>query len=311
MMELLYKKKIIRDFLSLFTENYWKQLITSIVEYGIINFKKHHNIASLTPDEIIQIVESLKKDENLEDKKKLNNILSLQKSKTKSRSKSKDTDIKSSTKLIKKDSIPISNYKTSKTPSRESSVKSNLKTTKSIKTNLNKLKPQLERTNSIKLKSKLNNLSSDIDNDRIHSNRLNSKNPPKKTIITNKPKVNNNEIIEQININKLKEKRNKRNTSDLNNLSNSIINQQNISHQEESVSTNSISKASSKKFLNVESKIKSALLKDKQNYLSMKQDDTNSVKDINSKASLLSLEERLNGLTQKINDKTLINYQLK
>ncbi len=62
MIEMLYKKKIIRDFLSLFTENYWKQLIVSIVEYGIINFKKHHNIAALTPEEIIQVVEILKKE---------------------------------------------------------------------------------------------------------------------------------------------------------------------------------------------------------------------------------------------------------
>ncbi len=69
---MLYKKKIIRDFLSLFTENYWKQLVSVILEYGIINFKKHHNIASLTPEEIIAIVESLKKDENLSDKKKIN-----------------------------------------------------------------------------------------------------------------------------------------------------------------------------------------------------------------------------------------------
>ena len=65
MIELLYKKKIIRDFLSLFTENHWKQLISSLVEFGIINLKKQHKIASLTAEEIIQIVENLKQGENL------------------------------------------------------------------------------------------------------------------------------------------------------------------------------------------------------------------------------------------------------
>jgi hypothetical protein len=78
MIEMLYKKKIIRDFLSLFTENYWKQLISCILEYGIINFKKHHNIASLTPEDIIAVVESLKKEENLVDKKRTNLIISNQ-----------------------------------------------------------------------------------------------------------------------------------------------------------------------------------------------------------------------------------------
>ena len=65
MIEVLYKKKIIRDFLSLFTENYWKQLIGYMLEYSIITFKKHHNIASLTPEDIMGIIDKMKKDENL------------------------------------------------------------------------------------------------------------------------------------------------------------------------------------------------------------------------------------------------------
>ena len=40
-----------------------------------INFKKHHNIASLTPEEIFQVVETFKKEENLTEKKKTNNVL--------------------------------------------------------------------------------------------------------------------------------------------------------------------------------------------------------------------------------------------
>lgn len=121
---MLYKKKIIRDFLSLFTENYWKQLISCILEYGIINFKKHHNIASLIPEEIIAIVESLKKEENLVDKKKSNIIIKnqfanpntkisnkLNSSKnnvSRSRSKSNSSN-KDSNKLLKNNALSLLN----------------------------------------------------------------------------------------------------------------------------------------------------------------------------------------------------------
>jgi len=70
MLELLCKKKTIRDFLSLFTENYWKQLITSMLEYGIIIFSKHHKVATLIPEDLIAIVEKLKVGEDVHDKKK-------------------------------------------------------------------------------------------------------------------------------------------------------------------------------------------------------------------------------------------------
>ena len=64
MIEQLYKKKIIRDFLSLFTENKWKTLISSILEYGILKLKKNYNIASLTADDILNLIEDVKKAEN-------------------------------------------------------------------------------------------------------------------------------------------------------------------------------------------------------------------------------------------------------
>jgi len=104
MIELLYKKKIIRDFLSLFTENHWKQLISSLVEFGIINLKKQHKITSLTAEEIIQIVENLKQRENLieiKPKMTINKILNknasqkgANTSESRSRSKSKKSDQK-------------------------------------------------------------------------------------------------------------------------------------------------------------------------------------------------------------------------
>lgn len=70
MLENLCKRKIIRDFLSLFTENYWKQLVATMLEYGIIMFNKHHKVASLTPEDIISLIEKLKLDENVNEKKR-------------------------------------------------------------------------------------------------------------------------------------------------------------------------------------------------------------------------------------------------
>ena len=71
MMEILYKKKVIRDFLSLYNEKYWTQLVSHVLEYGIILFKKKYTISALAPDDIYQIVENFKKDENIYDKKPL------------------------------------------------------------------------------------------------------------------------------------------------------------------------------------------------------------------------------------------------
>ena len=72
-MEILYKKKVIRDFLSLYNENTWIPLITHICEYGIILFKKKYAIASLNPQDIYRIIENFKADEHIYDKKtKLN-----------------------------------------------------------------------------------------------------------------------------------------------------------------------------------------------------------------------------------------------
>ena len=61
-MEILYKKKVIRDFLSLYNENTWIPLITHICEYGIILFKKKYAIASLNPQDKYRIIENLLKD---------------------------------------------------------------------------------------------------------------------------------------------------------------------------------------------------------------------------------------------------------
>ena len=84
MLEKLYKKKVIRSFLSLYSEKYWTQLVSHILEYGIILFKKKYTVSALSPEDICQIVESLKKDEHIYDNiktlKKTNNSKSSRQS---------------------------------------------------------------------------------------------------------------------------------------------------------------------------------------------------------------------------------------
>lgn len=99
MMEILYKKKVIRDFLSLYNEKYWTQLVSHVLEYGIILFKKKYTISALSPDDIYQIVENFKKDENIYDKKPLKKKTTSRptsKNKTSFSSRSKEKNILSS-----------------------------------------------------------------------------------------------------------------------------------------------------------------------------------------------------------------------
>lgn len=56
MIDQLYKKKTIRDFLSLFSDNKWNQLISITLEYGILMLKSNHNLASLSIDDINNFV---------------------------------------------------------------------------------------------------------------------------------------------------------------------------------------------------------------------------------------------------------------
>ena len=56
MIEILYKRKIIRDFLSLFSDLKWNQLIIHTLEYGILQLKQKCSLASLSIDDIINLV---------------------------------------------------------------------------------------------------------------------------------------------------------------------------------------------------------------------------------------------------------------
>lgn len=61
MLDALYKKKIIRDYLSLYPESKWKALIGYTLEFAVLTLKANHKLASLSFDDIIKITEDLKK----------------------------------------------------------------------------------------------------------------------------------------------------------------------------------------------------------------------------------------------------------
>ena len=56
MIEILYKRKTIRDFLSLFSDTKWNQLIIHTLEYGILQLKLRSNLASLSIEDIMNLV---------------------------------------------------------------------------------------------------------------------------------------------------------------------------------------------------------------------------------------------------------------
>lgn len=65
MLDKLYKNKTIRDFLSFYPEAKWVELVTLVLEYGIITFKKHHNCATMTIEDISSVIEVFKNDNNI------------------------------------------------------------------------------------------------------------------------------------------------------------------------------------------------------------------------------------------------------
>jgi hypothetical protein len=228
MIEVLYKKKIIRDFLSLFTENYWKQLIGYMLEYGIITFKKHHNIASMSPEDITQIIDKMKRDENLEEKKMTNLLVS------RSISKDKNVLVKSQSRTQIGSKIAPKTPQRSITPQRDNKLSNKLR----LKTNSDD-----DSKNKTK-KPILTKLNESDNESRIKSNRA-KKESNNKIVTTSKPKQKFG-LLEQANLNKLKEKRNK-----------SLIRSK--------TNTDDESKKP-KLYNNVESRIKSAVEKDKKTF---------------------------------------------
>lgn len=98
MIEILYKKKLIRDFLSLFNQDKWRNIVVCLVEYSIIMMKRSNiNISILSYEDLINLVEQYKIEMKIIDKPVLskNNFKgckSLSNSKSKSKSKTNYQD---------------------------------------------------------------------------------------------------------------------------------------------------------------------------------------------------------------------------
>lgn len=70
-MEEFYKKKVVRDFLALFSESKWKNLCVLCIEYGILLLKKNYQVSSLSMDDIEQFVDDLIQEDAKKTKKNL------------------------------------------------------------------------------------------------------------------------------------------------------------------------------------------------------------------------------------------------
>ena len=73
-MEEFYKKKIIRDFLTLFSESKWKNLCILCMEYGILMLKQKYQISSLSMEDIEEFVNDLIEEESKKNQKNLKKL---------------------------------------------------------------------------------------------------------------------------------------------------------------------------------------------------------------------------------------------
>ena len=136
----LFKRRIIRDFLSLFSESYWKELIALLLEYGIIEFNKNYKISTLTPEDIINNIEKIKKEENIKLKKNT------------------DTRVKSLEKNIKMPEIFQENRTNSKNQKSNSRINSTNKNSKNSNQNENIKSFNIQETGNEISYSNLDNL---------------------------------------------------------------------------------------------------------------------------------------------------------
>jgi len=180
MLERLCKQKIIRDFLSLFTENLWKQLITSLLEYGIIIFNRHHKVATLSPEDIIGLIEKIKIDENIHDKKKTG-------SKQKFLNQNNNINLDDEKKSEEKIKIDKPNLQENKgTGSISKKIDSRTNSTSSKKSKKFNFEPNIKMRNS-----KINNYNSEYKNDKLKIRDLSNDNKSlKQSNISNISSVN-------------------------------------------------------------------------------------------------------------------------
>ena len=73
-MEEFYKKKIIRDFLTLFSESKWKNLCILCMEYGVLMLKQKYQVSSLSMEDIEEVVNDLIEEETKKNQKNLKKL---------------------------------------------------------------------------------------------------------------------------------------------------------------------------------------------------------------------------------------------
>lgn len=225
MMEILYKKKVIRDFLSLYSEKYWTQLVSHILEYGIILFKKKYTISALSPEDIFEIVENFKKELNIYDKKIIKkNTSSRSTSKNKntfsSRSKEKNLISNSSSKSKTGSSKNIFKPKGSASIGKKNTIDKDRFSTSNTKNKANNIST-FSRKSQTPSKQKQNEMLFKFNNSHLNT----SKN---KNITSEKPKSKSKQRINQYGLNNPPNSRKTILTLTNSNLNNSI-NKNNIS----------------------------------------------------------------------------------
>lgn len=357
MMETLYKKKVIRDFLSLYTDNYWIQLVSHLLEYGIILFKKKNNISSMSPDDIFQTIEKFKKNQGIYDAKTKERKSSK---KAKETSKNKLSRSRSGSINCKKQDVSFSkragtnsrvdNNKTksrrkpstskdssssvikprSQTPNKDKGMfKFTNQNTKTKNLNIN----NMNKNNSDKAKLNKTNSNSNINHNisvlNTHSNmRLNTAESNKEKSKEKNGHINKLAMSNKKQIgNALKTNNKSKESSSLKDITNS--NKENKDNQSMQTHPNKLinfdnkgdlANAELKQKIKPESKIKILIENDKKKYQEMKHssqvvtDKLNSTsinKDVIQKdSSIISLEDKLNGLTQKLSkiNSSIDNY---
>ena len=226
MMEILYKKKVIRDFLSLYSEKYWTQLVSHILEYGIILFKKKYTISALSPEDIFEIVENFKKELNIYDKKIIKkNTSSRPTSKNKNTfsSRSKEKNLMSSSSSKSKTGSSAKNIfkpKSSVSIGKKNTIDKDRPSTSNNKNKTNNIST-LSRKSQTPSKQKQNEMMFKFNNSHLNT----SKN---KNITSEKPKSKSKSRINQSALNNPPNSRKTILTLTNSNLNNSI-NKNNIS----------------------------------------------------------------------------------
>ena len=310
-MEILYKKKIIRDFLSLYKENFWIPLISHICEYGIILFKKKYLISSLNPQDIFKIIENFKIEEKIYDKKTKINL-------------TRDNSFNKKKNIYHSKSKSKSNNKSFSSNKKNNSIKSNLsdKNIFSKGIDLNKRNLNSSRTNIIhnKFKTEINLKKNNNNSNKKIQNFENKTQFKSKRDFSNKSKSKENSLIKNKILNNTISNNNE-NSNEKKPINNKLMFQkmkfddlclkfEDLNHKE--IKNNCINE--NIKNLKGENKLKALIELDKQKYKELNliknnniinnnmNNNNNNMNDINK---INNMNNRNNNITNRINNKNL------